>query len=71
LLFQGRSHLLTVESGWEMVAAREHPARRLAVVLGDGHRTARVDADVGIGSGGQAMIRLSGEVTRHPWSPPR
>lgn len=52
-------------------AAQEHPARLLGVVLGDGRLTARVDAQVGIGSGAsgeRALIRLSGPVTKHPES---
>jgi glucose-6-phosphate dehydrogenase assembly protein OpcA len=52
-------------------ASREHPARVLGVILGDGRGAARVDAQVGIGSGwtGEtAMIRLRGEVTKHPES---
>ncbi|MGA8209726.1 MAG: glucose-6-phosphate dehydrogenase assembly protein OpcA, partial [Nocardioidaceae bacterium] len=52
-------------------ASREHPARILAVVLGDGRGAARVDARVGIGSGAsgeRALITLTGEVTRHPES---
>jgi glucose-6-phosphate dehydrogenase assembly protein OpcA len=52
-------------------ASREHPARVLGVILGDGRGAARVDAQVGIGSGwtGEtAMIRLRGEVTKHPAS---
>jgi glucose-6-phosphate dehydrogenase assembly protein OpcA len=52
-------------------ASREHPARVLGVILGDARGTARVDAQVGIGSGwtGEtAMIRLRGEVTKHPES---
>jgi glucose-6-phosphate dehydrogenase assembly protein OpcA len=52
-------------------ASREHPARVLGVILGDGRGAARVDAQVGIGSGwtGEtAMIRLSGAVTKHPES---
>ncbi len=52
-------------------ASREHPARLLGVVLGDGRGSARVDAEVGIGSGAsgeRAQIRLSGAVTRHPES---
>ena len=52
-------------------ASREHPARVLGVILGDGRGTARVDAQVGIGSGWtgeSAMIRLRGEVTKHPES---
>lgn len=49
-------------------ASREHPARVLGVIRGDGRGGGRVDAQVGIGSGwtGEtAMIRLSGEVTKH------
>lgn len=52
-------------------ASREHPARVLGVILGDGRGSARVDARVGIGSGwtGEtAMIQLKGEVTKHPES---
>ena len=52
-------------------ASREHPARVLGVILGDGRGAARVDAKVGIGSGwaGEtAMITLSGAVTKHPES---
>lgn len=53
------------------LASREHPARVLGVIVGDGRGTARVDAVVGIGSGWageSAMIRLHGEVTKHPAS---
>jgi glucose-6-phosphate dehydrogenase assembly protein OpcA len=49
-------------------ASREHPARVLGVILGDGRGAAQVDAQVGIGAGwaGEtAMIRLTGEVCRH------
>jgi glucose-6-phosphate dehydrogenase assembly protein OpcA len=52
-------------------ASREHPARVIGLILGDGRGAARVDAQVGIGSGwtGEtAMIRLRGEVTKHPES---
>jgi glucose-6-phosphate dehydrogenase assembly protein OpcA len=52
-------------------ASREHPARVIGLVLGDGRGAARVDAQVGIGAGwtGEtAMIRLRGEVTKHPES---
>lgn len=52
-------------------ASREHPARVLGVILGDGRGAARVDARVGIGSGwtGEtALIRLRGEVTKRPES---
>lgn len=49
-------------------ASREHPARLLGVVIGDGRGAPRVDAQIRIGSGSsgeRALIRLSGEVTRH------
>jgi glucose-6-phosphate dehydrogenase assembly protein OpcA len=52
-------------------AAREHPARLLAVVVGSSRGPARVDAEIRTGSGvagEMALIRLSGEVTRHPES---
>ena len=52
-------------------AAREHPARLLGVVTGDGRGSARVDAEIDIGSGAsgeRALIRLSGAVTKHPES---
>ncbi len=50
------------------LASREHPARVLAVIIGDGRGRPRVNAQVGIGdgwSGETAMIRLSGEVVKH------
>jgi glucose-6-phosphate dehydrogenase assembly protein OpcA len=49
-------------------AAREHPARILGVVIGARRGPSQVDAEVGIGSGASgecALIRLTGEVTRH------
>lgn len=49
-------------------ASREHPARVLGVILGDGRGSGQVDARVGIGSGwtGEtALIRLTGAVTKH------
>ena len=52
-------------------ASREHPARVLGLILGNARGPAQVDAQVGIGSGwtGEtALIRLSGEVTKHPES---
>jgi glucose-6-phosphate dehydrogenase assembly protein OpcA len=52
-------------------ASQEHPARILGVVLGDKRGATQVDARVGIGSGAsgeRALIRLTGEVTRHPQS---
>lgn len=50
------------------MASREHPARVLAVIIGDGRGRPRVNAQVGIGdgwSGETAMIRLSGAVVKH------
>ena len=52
-------------------ASREHPARVLGMILGNGRGASQVDAQVGIGSGWtgeSAMIRLRGEVTEHPES---
>src|SRR3954447_26110154 len=52
-------------------ASREHPARILGVVYGDARGRGQVDARVGIGSGAsgeRALIRLTGEVTKHPES---
>ena len=52
-------------------ASREHPARVLGVILGDGRGAARVDAQIRIGAGSAgetALIRLTGEVTKHPES---
>ena len=49
-------------------ASKEHPARLLGVVLGNGRGAGQVDAQIRIGagtSGERALIRLSGEVTRH------
>jgi glucose-6-phosphate dehydrogenase assembly protein OpcA len=49
-------------------ASREHPARVLGVILGDGRGQGQVNAQVGIGNdwtGETALIRLSGEVVRH------
>lgn len=49
-------------------ASQEHPARVLGVILGSARGHARVDAQVGIGSGWSgetALIRLSGEVVKH------
>jgi glucose-6-phosphate dehydrogenase assembly protein OpcA len=50
-------------------ASHEHPARVLGVMLGDGRGASQVDAHVGTGSGWSgetALIRLSGEVVKHP-----
>src|SRR6476661_227045 len=52
-------------------AAHEHPARVRGVILGDGRGAGHVNAQVGTGSGwtGEtALIRLRGEVTKHPES---
>ena len=52
-------------------ASREHPSRVLGVILGDGRGRPHVNAQVGIGDGwgGEtALIRLRGEVVRHPES---
>jgi len=52
-------------------ASHEHPARVLAVILGNARGTAVVNAQVGIGDGwtGEvAVIRLRGEVVKHPES---
>ncbi|HYH35718.1 MAG TPA: glucose-6-phosphate dehydrogenase assembly protein OpcA [Nocardioides sp.] len=52
-------------------ASHEHPARILGVILGDGRGAAKVDAQVGIGqgwTGETALIRLRGEVVKHPES---
>lgn len=49
-------------------ASREHPARVLGIILGDGRGKAQVDATVGTGGGwgGEtALIRLKGEVVRY------
>ncbi len=52
-------------------ASHEHPARVLGVILGSPRGPSQVHAQVGIGdgwSGETAVIRLSGEVVRHPES---
>ncbi len=52
-------------------ASHEHPARVLGVILGDGRGSASVTAQVGTGAGwtGEtALIRLRGEVVKHPES---
>lgn len=52
-------------------ASHEHPARVLAVILGNSRGQAVVNAQVGIGDGwtGEiAVIRLRGEVVKHPES---
>ena len=50
-------------------ASHEHPARVLGVILADARGSSQVDAQVGTGSGwtGEtALIRLTGEVVKHP-----
>jgi len=50
------------------IAAHEHPARLLGVILGDARGATQVNAQVGIGeawTGEIALIRLKGEVVRH------
>ena len=52
-------------------ASHEHPARVLGVILGDARGTSQVNAQVSTGNGwtGEtALIRLKGEVVRHPAS---
>src|ERR671916_2514312 len=52
-------------------ASLEHPARVLGVIVGAARGPAQIDAQVGMGSGwtGEtALIRLRGEVVKHPES---
>jgi glucose-6-phosphate dehydrogenase assembly protein OpcA len=52
-------------------ASHEHPARALGVILGDARGAGEINAQVGTGSGwtGEtALIRLRGEVVKHPES---
>jgi glucose-6-phosphate dehydrogenase assembly protein OpcA len=52
-------------------ASHEHPARVLGVILGDARGASQVNAQVGTGdgwTGETALIRLKGEVVRHPES---
>ncbi|MCW2819377.1 MAG: oxppcycle protein [Marmoricola sp.] len=52
-------------------ASQEHPARVLGVILGDGRGHGHINAQVGTGqgwSGETALIRLKGEVVKHPES---
>lgn len=52
-------------------ASASHPARVLGVILGDGRGAGHVHAQVGTGSGWSgetALIRLRGEVVKHPES---
>jgi glucose-6-phosphate dehydrogenase assembly protein OpcA len=53
------------------MASREHPARVLGVILGDARGHGVVNAQIGIGeewTGETALIRLKGEVVKHPES---
>ena len=50
------------------VAAKEHPSRILALIVGSGRGASRIDAEIRAGTGTpgeMAVIRLSGEVTKH------
>jgi len=52
-------------------ASHEHPARVLGVILGDARGSSQVNAQVGTGdgwTGETALIRLKGEVVKHPES---
>lgn len=53
-------------------ASREHPARVLGMIIGDGRGRSRVVAQIDVGATGwtgeTALIRLYGEVTKHPES---
>jgi glucose-6-phosphate dehydrogenase assembly protein OpcA len=52
-------------------ASQEHPARVLGIILGDGRGKGAIHAQVETGSGWSgehALIRLKGEVVRHPES---
>ena len=52
-------------------ASKEHPARVIGVILGDARGASHVHAQVGIGqgwTGETAVIRLLGEVVKHPES---
>jgi glucose-6-phosphate dehydrogenase assembly protein OpcA len=52
-------------------ASHEHPARVLGVVLGSARGAAQVDAEVTVGAGWggeMALLRLTGEVVKHPES---
>jgi glucose-6-phosphate dehydrogenase assembly protein OpcA len=52
-------------------ASHEHPARVLGMILGSARGAGHVNAQVGIGdgwTGETALIRLSGEVVKHPES---
>ncbi len=52
-------------------ASHEHPARVLGVILGDARGASQINAQVGTGdgwTGETALIRLKGEVVKHPES---
>lgn len=52
-------------------ASQEHPARVLGLILGDARGKPAINAQIGIGdgwSGETALIRLKGEVVKHPES---
>jgi glucose-6-phosphate dehydrogenase assembly protein OpcA len=52
-------------------SSHEHPARVLGVILGDARGASQVNAQVGTGdgwTGETALIRLKGEVVKHPES---
>ncbi|WP_148572260.1 glucose-6-phosphate dehydrogenase assembly protein OpcA [Nocardioides caldifontis] len=52
-------------------ASKEHPSRRLGVILGSKRGPSRIDADIKAGSGTtgeRALMRLTGEVVEHPES---
>ena len=71
LIFVVEEELAEEAMATARMASREHPARVLGILLGDGRGAGRVDAKVGIGSGwtGEtALIMLSGAVTKHPAS---
>jgi len=49
-------------------AAKEHPSRILALIYGSGRGASRIDAEIRAGTGTpgeMAVIRLTGEVTKH------
>src|SRR4051812_37335694 len=52
-------------------AAREHPSRMLAVVIGSSRGPSKISAEINAGAqmaGERALIKLSGEVAKHPES---
>ena len=52
-------------------AAREHPSRLLGVVIGSARGASSIHAEIRTGAGAvgeMALIRLTGEVTKHPQS---